>query len=347
MDGARERLAFAIGRGRHEQGKGESHRMVALSVQVEMAGGLSWARWKRLVQEVDRLGYVGLYCCDHFLPPGQGYSDSVDIFLAFTYLADHGQRLEFGSLVCPVSFRDPVMLARKALALDNLSGGRMTLGVGAGWMEREHVTFGYELGDKPTRMARFAEALQVITLLTRHEDPVSFDGRFYHLRDAKLLPRSPRPGGPRLLVGGSGPKVTLPLAARYADAWNTGGASPATFREISRRLDELIVKVGRDPRAVRRTLMQQIVCYRSEAELGRQLQWLASGAPELRGQPPAAFRELLRRRSPNAIVGSPAEVIEQIHAFGEAGVEEIMIQRLDLDDIEGLQIIAEEVLPHV
>lgn len=321
--------------------------MVALSVQIEMAGGLSWARWKRLVQEVDRLGYVGLYCCDHFLPPGQGLADSVDIFLAFTYLADHSQRLEFGSLVCPVSFRDPVMLARQALALDNLSNGRMVLGVGAGWMEREHAMFGYELGDRTTRMARFSEAMKVIALLTRQDDPASFDGRFYHLRDAKLLPRSPRPTGPRLLVGGAGPKVTLPLTARYADAWNTGGASPASYRETSNRLDELVVKAGRDPRAVRRTLMQQIVCYRNEAELGRQLEWLAAGAPELRGQPPAAFREFLRRRSPNAIVGSPAEVIEQIHAFGEAGVEEIMIQRLDLDDIEGLQIIAEEVLPHV
>jgi alkanesulfonate monooxygenase SsuD/methylene tetrahydromethanopterin reductase-like flavin-dependent oxidoreductase (luciferase family) len=321
--------------------------MVQLSVQIEMAGGLSWTRWKRLVREVDRMGYQGLYCCDHFLPPGQGYSDSVEIFSAFTYLADHSQRLEFGSLVAPVSFRDPIMLARQAMALDDLSGGRMVLGVGAGWMEREHSMFGYELGDKATRMARLAEAMKVITLLTRQEEPVSFDGRFYHLHDAKLLPHSPRPNGPRLLIGGAGPKVTLPLTARYADAWNTGGASPATYRETSKHLDDLIVKAGREPRAVKRTLMQQIVCYRNEAELGRQLQWLAMGAPELQGQPPAAFREFLRGRSPHAIVGSPAEVIEQIHAYRDAGVDEIMIQRLDLDDIEGLQIIADDVLPHV
>jgi alkanesulfonate monooxygenase SsuD/methylene tetrahydromethanopterin reductase-like flavin-dependent oxidoreductase (luciferase family) len=319
--------------------------MVALSVQIEIAGGLNWPRWKRLVREVDRLGYRGLYCCDHFYPGGPGYSDSVEIVVAFTYLADHSQRLEFGSLVSPVSFRHPVWLARQAMALDDLSGGRMVLGVGAGWMERENAGFGFELGDKATRMARLAEALEVIALLTRHEEPVSFAGRFYRLQDAKLLPRSPRPGGPRLLVGGAGPKRTLPLTARYADAWNTGGgAGPAAYRETSTLLDELIVKAGRQPRDVRRTLMQPIFCYRNEAELGPRLRYQAAQNP---GVSPAALLDQIRARSPGLIAGGPAQVIEQIQAFAAAGVEEIMIQRMDLDDIEGLQIIAEEVLPHV
>lgn len=321
--------------------------MVSLSVQIEMAGGLSWARWKRIVQEVDRLGYLGLYCCDHFLPSGQGYADSVEIMTAFTYLADHSQRLEFGSLVAPVSFRDPVMLARQAMALDDLSGGRMVLGVGAGWMEREHSMFGYELGDKPTRMARLTEALEVITGLFRSEEPVSFAGRFYQLRDAKLLPRSPRPGGPRLLIGGTGPKRTLPLTARYADAWNAGSLSPSAYRETSTRLDELVVAAGREPQAVKRTLMQQVICYRNETELGQRLRWQAAQSPSSQAQSPTALLEALRGRSPNVIAGSPAQVIEQIQAYGDAGVDEIMVQRMDLDDLEGLQIIAEDVLPHV
>ncbi|HUX87726.1 MAG TPA: LLM class flavin-dependent oxidoreductase [Chloroflexota bacterium] len=321
--------------------------MVALSVQIEIAGGLSWTRWKRLVQDVDRFGYRGLYCCDHFLPGGQGYTDSVEIITAFTYLADHSQRLEFGSLVAPVSFRDPIMLARQAMALDDLSGGRMVLGLGAGWMEREHNMFGYTLGDKATRMKRLTEALEVISQLCRSEEPVDFKGRFYQLHEAKLLPRSPRPTGPRLLIGGTGPKRTLPLTARYADAWNAGGLSPALYRTTSAQLDELVITAGRDPRSVRRTLMQQIVCYRNDAELRRQLHWLSRQAPELEGQSATAFREFLQSRSPNAIVGSPAEVIEQIHAYSDAGVEEIMIQRMDLDDLEGLQIIAEEVLGRV
>jgi alkanesulfonate monooxygenase SsuD/methylene tetrahydromethanopterin reductase-like flavin-dependent oxidoreductase (luciferase family) len=321
--------------------------MVALSVQIEIADGLSWPRWQRIVSEVDRLGYRGLYCCDHYLPPGSGYSDSVEIMLAFTHLATHSARLEFGSLVAPVSFRDPVLLTRQAMALDNLSGGRMTLGVGAGWMEREHVSFGYQLGDKTTRVARLAEALEVITLLSRHEEPVSFAGRFYNLRDAKLLPRSPRPNGPRLMVGGSGPIRTLPLTARYADVWNGGGAAPAVFRENCARLDDLVGAAGREPRAVRRTLMQQIICFRSDAELAGRVHWHARQALHLQEQSPRAVLEAFRSRSPNAIVGSPEQVLEQIDAYQRAGVDEIMIQRMDLDDIEGLQIIAEEVLPKV
>jgi alkanesulfonate monooxygenase SsuD/methylene tetrahydromethanopterin reductase-like flavin-dependent oxidoreductase (luciferase family) len=318
--------------------------MVALSVQIEMANGLSWARWKRLVAEVDRLGYRGLYCCDHFLPGGGGYADSVEIYTAFTYLADHSDRLEFGPLVSPVSFRDPINLIRQAMALDDLSGGRFVLGVGAGWMEREHAMFGYELGDRATRMARLAEALAIMDLLGRHEEPVSHSGRFYRLQEARLLPRSPRPGGPRLLVGGAGPKRTLPLTARYADAWNTGGRSPDAYREASELLDELLVRAGRQPGDVRRTLMQQVICYRGEADLGRRLRHVAAPQP---GATPAATLAALRERSPHVIAGTPAEVIDQIGAYAAAGVEEIMVQRLDLDDIEGLQIIAEDVAPHV
>jgi alkanesulfonate monooxygenase SsuD/methylene tetrahydromethanopterin reductase-like flavin-dependent oxidoreductase (luciferase family) len=296
------------------------------------------------VAEVDRLGYRGLYCCDHFLPGGGGYADSIDIFAAFTYLADHSARLEFGSLVAPVSFRDPVQLARLAQTLDNLSDGRFILGVGAGWMERENTMFGYTLGDRATRMARLAEGLEVIALLCRSDEPATFAGRFYRLQEARLLPRSPRPTGPRLLVGGAGPKRTLPLTARYADAWNTGGRTPEAYRESSTLLDELIVRAGRQPGDVRRTLMQQVICYRGAAELGPRLRHLAAPQP---GATPAARLAALRERSPSVIAGSPAEVIEQIRAYEAAGVQEIMVQRLDLDDMEGLQIIAEEVLPHV
>jgi alkanesulfonate monooxygenase SsuD/methylene tetrahydromethanopterin reductase-like flavin-dependent oxidoreductase (luciferase family) len=318
--------------------------MVDLSVQIEIAGGLSWARWKRIVAAVDRMGYRGLYCCDHFYPGGTGYVDSVEIQLAFAYLADHSARLEFGALVSPVSFRDPVFLVRQAMALDDLSGGRHVLGVGAGWMEREHAGFGYQLGDRATRSARLAEAVEVMTLLARHEEPVSFEGRFYRLQDAKLLPRSPRLGGPRLMIGGSGPKRTLPLVARYAYVWNTGGRSPEAFQEASTLLDDLVVRAGRQPGDVRRTLMQQVICYRSPSELGGRVRHLAAQSP---GLEPAALLEGLRTRSPHVIAGSPAEVIDQIGAYARVGVAEIMVQRLDLDDDEGLQVIAEDVLPHV
>ena len=318
--------------------------MVALSVQIEIAGGLSWDRWKRIVREVDQLGYRGLYICDHFLPGAGGFADSVEIMLAFGHLVEHSARLEFGSLVSPVSFRHPVWLARDAMALDDLSGGRMVLGVGAGWMEREHAMFGFELGDIKMRMARFAEALEVLTLLMRHEEPVSFAGRYFTLQEARLLPRSPRPGGPRLMVGGAGPKRTLPLTARYADAWNVGPRSAEAFKESSTLLDALLVKAGRQPSDVRRTLMHQVICYRHESELDGRLRHVAPQFPGLTGK---ALLDALLTRSPSIIAGSPAQAIDRIQGYAAIGVQEIMIQRLDLDDLEGLHIIAEDVLPHV
>lgn len=312
-----------------------------LSVQIEIAEGLSWARWKRIVSEADRQGYRGLYCCDHFLPPGQGVVDSVEIELAFTYLATQSHRLEFGALVSPVSFRDPIFLVRQAMALDDLSGGRHILGVGAGWMEREHAMYGYALGDKATRSRRLREAVDVMALLSRNTEPVNYQGRFYTLRDAVLLPRSPKL---RLMIGGGGPTRTLPLTAKYADIWNVGGRSPEAYGESSTLLDELVVKAGRQPRDVRRTLMIQIICYRNEAELPGRIQHLMKRET---GSTPAAVLAAFRERSPNTIVGSPDEVVARLKAYEAVGVQEVMVQRHDLDDMEGLQVIAEEVLPRL
>lgn len=315
-----------------------------LSVQIEIGGGLSWERWKRIVPLVDRLGYRGLYICDHFYA-GDGYPDSVEINLAFAYLATQSSRLEFGSLVAPVSFRDPRFLVRQAMHLDNLSGGRFVLGVGAGWNEREHRSFGYELGDKKTRMDRLAEALEVMTLLARREEPVSFDGRFYRLEDAKIMPRAAHPNGPRIMVGGAGPQRTLPLVARYADVWNTGGGrGPEGYQAASDRLDELLARQGRKPSEVRRTLMAPVIPFRNEAELAQRMRDRAEGEA---GRSPKELLAELKQRAPHAIAGSPVECAEKIKAFEKVGVQEIMVQRMDLDDDEGLALVAEEVMPHL
>src|SRR5262249_34606485 len=151
------------------------------------------------------------------------------------------------------------------------SGGRMVLGIGAGWNEREHQVFGYPLGDKSTRFARFEEGLEVITRLLRSDGPVTHKGGFFHLNEAQLLPRPARPGGPRILIGGSGPRRTLPLAARYADVWNGDGLSPAGFRERSLALDELLRAAGRQPSDVKRTNTLFVVCGRSAAENARRV----------------------------------------------------------------------------
>jgi alkanesulfonate monooxygenase SsuD/methylene tetrahydromethanopterin reductase-like flavin-dependent oxidoreductase (luciferase family) len=183
-----------------------------LAIMVEGSMGLTWTRWKRLVSEIDRMGFTGLFRTDHFTMPGPPDIDSLEMIVSLTYLAVQSQQLHFGPLVAPFSFRDPIMLARQAMALDDLSGGRMILGVGAGWLVREHTMFGYPLGDVGMRMSHFEEGLEVITRLIRGREPVNFEGRFFQLREAHILP-SPRRVTP-ILVGGNGPKRTLPLVAK-------------------------------------------------------------------------------------------------------------------------------------
>ena len=313
--------------------------MVAISLMIEGQNGLNWPRWKRLVAEAEQLGFAGLFRSDHFTN-GQGpLLDSLESIVSLTYLADHTQRIHFGPLVAPVSFRDPTILARQATALDDLSDGRMILGVGAGWQEREHRMFGHELGDIPTRMARLEEGLEILTRLLRSDEPVTYHGRFFQLEDALILPRPQRAGGPPILIGGTGEKRTLPLVARYADIWNALMVSPDEFRALSAVLDERLVAEGRPPSAVRRTLMTNLTFASDRESLARRLHLADAGGSSLEDAVASV------RATRKNIVGTPEMVREQIAAYAAAGVEEIMMQWLDLDDIEGLRAFAHTVLP--
>jgi F420-dependent oxidoreductase-like protein len=317
--------------------------MVAISIMIEGQNGLTWSRWKRIVEEVEELGFAGLFRSDHFTNARPPDKDSLEMIVSLTYLADHAQRLHFGPLVAPVSFRDPRMLARQAAALDDLSGGRMILGVGAGWQEREHRLFGYNLGDVRTRMARLEEGLEVITRLLHSDEPVTYEGRFFQLRGALLLPRPQRPGGPDIQIGGNGPKRTLPLVARYANHWNGTFISVDDFRERSAILDQLLLVAGRDPADVRRTAMLSLYFGRDMAELDRRLSRRHDEA-NYAGKPLDVVIEDLKA-SGGIIVGTPDEVIEQIKAYDDAGADELMLQWFDLDDIDGLRAFARSVLP--
>jgi F420-dependent oxidoreductase-like protein len=317
--------------------------MIAISIMIEGQQGLTWPRWQRLAAEVESLGFAGLFRSDHFTDAEPPSRASLETVVSLGYLATATSRVHFGPLVAPVSFRDPVMLARQAAAIDDLSGGRLILGLGAGWQEREHALFGYELGDVPTRMARFEEALEVTTRLLRHEAPAPFAGRFYQLREgAALLPRPQRPGGPQLMIGGNGPKRTLPLAARYADVWNAAGLHPDVFRERSATLDRLLSEAGRARADVRRTLMVGSLFAADEASFERELRRAAPR--ELAGLP---HDELLARaqRQWYGLRGTPEMVRGQVAECAAAGVEELMVQWLDMDDIEGLRALAASVLP--
>jgi F420-dependent oxidoreductase-like protein len=299
-----------------------------VAIMIEGQDGLDWARWQRLVRTVEDSGYAGLFRSDHFTNPTGPVLDALELWSSLTWLADNTTRIEFGPLVAPVSFRHPVITAWTASTVDNLAGGRLRLGVGAGWQEREHEAHGFELLETDLRFARFEEGLEVVTRLLRSGEPVSFDGEFYRLRDAVLRPRSPRPGGPPIIIGGNGPRRTLPLAARYADEWNAVLVTPARFAELNARLDELLQEAGRPPEQVRRTLMTRVVFGRTTADVDRKLAGQSGGELSARG----------------IVIGTAPEVIEQLGRLNEAGVQGVMLQWLETDDIDGLEAMAQSVL---
>jgi F420-dependent oxidoreductase-like protein len=225
----------------------------AIGLMVEGQMGLNWARWTRVLDTAERCGYQCVFRSDHFTNPAAPDLDSLELFTSLTYAATRTQRIEFGSLVAPVTFRHPTMTVRQAAAIDELSGGRLILGLGAGWQRREHTNYGIPFDDFPTRFAKLTDALEITVRLLRDAAPVDYTGKHISVHDAVLLPRPPR--RIPILIGGNGPKRTLPLAARYADEWNAVFLDVDNFRERNKRLDELLDKQGRDPRTVKRSLM--------------------------------------------------------------------------------------------
>ncbi|MCO5189736.1 MAG: TIGR03560 family F420-dependent LLM class oxidoreductase [Anaerolineae bacterium] len=308
--------------------------MTEIAIMIEGQDGLNWTSWQRIVRTVEDAGFAGLYRSDHYTNANPPDKDSLELWVSLTWLADNTERIEFAPLVSPVSFRDPTMTARMATAVDDLSGGRLSLGVGAGWQVREHTNFGWDLLDIPERFARFEEGLEVITRLLRNDEPSSFEGSYYTLKDAIMLPRPARPGGPPILIGGNGPRRTLPLVARFADEWNGVFIPPEIFAERSARLDALLDTQGRERSSVRRSLMTGLVFGRNEAELAHKAGLYGGSTVE-------------RLRSGGLMVGSAAEIVDHIGRYAAVGVQRLMLQWLDLDDADGLEQFAASVLPQL
>lgn len=301
-----------------------------VAIMIEGQNGLTWPRWQRIVTAVEELGFAGLYRSDHYTNASPPDIESLELWVSLVWLAAHTSRIEFGPLVTPVSFRHPTMTARMAAAVDDLSGGRLTLGIGAGWQEREHTNYGWDLLDVPERFARFEEGVRIIMHLLREDQPLDFEGVYYRLREAVLLPRPQRPGGPPILIGGNGPKRTLPMAARYADEWNAVYANPARYAELNSTLDGLLVAAGREPESVKRSLMTGCIFGRDKAEVERKLSGRNLSVEEMHERGPA--------------VGTGGQIRGQLEAWSEAGVQRVMLQWLDLDDLDGLEGLASAVL---
>ncbi len=300
---------------------------------IEGQDGLNWEKWQEIVRTVEGSGYHGLFRSDHFTNSNPPDKDALELWVSLTWLAGNTSRIVFGPLVTPVSFRHPVQTARIAAAVDDLSGGRLILGLGAGWQEREHEKFGFDLLKENDRFKRFEEGLDVISSLLNNDQPVDFQGKYYNLKEAVLLPRPKRKGGPPILIGGNGEKRTLPLAARYASEWNAIYLTPQKMKERNHKLDELMAEQGRQPSDVCRSLMTGVVYGRNHQEVEEKVHRRTNSRFN---------QEELRERG--VLVGVGGEIAEQIHTLAESRVDRIMLQWLELDNISDLEAMAKDLL---
>jgi len=304
--------------------------MTEIGLMIEGQDGLNWNRWQRLLQAAEDLGFAFVFRSDHYTNARPPEKDSLELWISLTYAALKTKRIGFGSMVAPTTFRHPALTVRMAAQVDDLSGGRLTLGLGAGWNEREHTMFGVPFYDVPTRYAMLTDALEITRNLLERSDPVTCEGAHFSLKEAVLLPRPQRKTP--ILIGGNGPKKTLPLAAKYADEWNGVYLNPAAYRERATRLDELLVERGRDTKSVKRSLMTRLIFAPDDTALKTLLDGQGRTAAEL--------------QESGVIAGTASQVVDRIGQYGEAGVERFMLQWLDQDDMAGLEFVARDVLPH-
>jgi F420-dependent oxidoreductase-like protein len=309
--------------------------MLSIAIMIEGQNGLNWKNWQRIASAVEELGFAGLYRSDHYTNANPPDKDSLELWVSLTWLACNTSRIEFGPLVSPMSFRDPTMTARMAAAVDDLSGGRLTLGLGAGWQEREHKNYGWDLLSIRERFVRFEEGLEVIKKLFNSEEPIEFYGEYYQVCDAILLPRPIRTGGPPILIGGNGPKRTLPLVAQFAYEWNAVFIKPDEFQHLNSELNILMKAENRLPESVRWSLMTGCIFGLDTKQVELKVKLRTGGK--------FSIGEL---KSRGMVVGTPEEVISQLESFANVGVQRIMLQWLDLNDIDGLEALAREVIPH-
>ena len=258
----------------------------------------SYVEIRAAAQQAEADGFDSIWLADHLLyrPPGGPTRGIWECWTMLSALAEATQRVELGTLVLCNSFRNPVLLAKMATALDEVSDGRLVLGLGAGWNEPEYQAAGLPFDH---RVDRFEEALQIIRPLLR-DGRVDFEGTYYRARDCEDLPRGPRASGPPLMSGGEGPRM-LKLTAQYADLWNTGYlGEPGTMAEPFARIRAACKEVGREPETLGVTALIGL--------------WFPHLKPEK-----AAFLE-------NPLVGTPEQIASAMRGYADLGVQHIMFQ---------------------
>lgn len=302
-----------------------------VGIMIEGQDGLNWQRWQRILSTAEDCGYQCVFRSDHYTNASGEDKDSLELWTSLTYAASHTQTLEFGPLVTPVTFRHPTMNVRYATAIDDLSGGRLVFGMGAGWQDREHKKFGVPFYDFPTRYRILDEALQLTHLLLQSDEAVDFTGEHFTLEDAVLLPRPQRPSGPPILIGGNGPKKTLPMVAKYANEWNAVFLDLETYKARKALLAGYLEEQGRAIDDIKYSMMTRVIYQPTQDKLTAYLRDHDIDAEAMKAR--------------GVIVGTAQEVIDQMSALVDAGLERFMLQWIDLDDMDNLQSMAKDILP--
>ncbi len=310
---------------------------------IEGQEGVNWERWRHFTDLVEGLGYESLWRSDHFFSlQERRQRDALETWIALTDTAARSSRLRFGPLVCSMTFRHPALLARMAAGVDALSGGRLELGVGAGWNVPEHEAFGIPFPPLKQRMDDLENGIRVIKALWSGEK-VSLDGERWSLHDAELHPMPAQRPGPPIIVGGGGERRTLRIAARYADEWNAVNLAPEAYRAKLEVLARHCAAEGRDPATIRRSMMCAFIVGRDPGEVERRAAAMREAVPPLQAIPAGETAAALRSRG--WLVGTVDEVRRQLEALAEAGLQRVMLQHHNQADDAVLELIAKELVP--
>jgi alkanesulfonate monooxygenase SsuD/methylene tetrahydromethanopterin reductase-like flavin-dependent oxidoreductase (luciferase family) len=301
-----------------------------VALMIEGQEGVSWEQWVALAEVCEQHGIETLFRSDHYLSQGDdGGRDALDAWTTLAGLAARTTRLRLGTLVSPVTFRHPAVLAKSAVTVDHISGGRVEVGMGAGWMEPEHRVYGFPFPEVSERLRLLAEQLETVRS---------------QWAEGPALPKPVQQPHPPLIVGGSAGRGTTEPAARFADEYNTLLAGADECARRRRRLDEACDRVGRDPATMRFSLMTGCLIGSDEDELRERARRLLVRRGEDHGDPDA----LVARYRERGVAGTPDEVVERLRELEEAGrVERIMLQHLQHDDVEMVALIGREVAPRL
>ncbi|MFI6991494.1 LLM class F420-dependent oxidoreductase [Nonomuraea wenchangensis] len=302
-----------------------------LRIFTEPQQGATYDDLLSVAQAAERLGFDAFFRSDHYQRIGAGDPGvgSTDAWVTLAGLARETSAIRLGTLVSPATFRLPGPLAISVAQVDQMSGGRVELGLGTGWFDAEHTSYGIPFPPVGERFGRFEEQLEIITGLWTAEGSYSFEGSYYRLADSPALPKPAQRPRPPIIVGGFGAKRTPRLAATYADEYNVPFRSLSDTGAAYDRVRRACEEAGRE---IVLSAAQTTVVGADRAEIERRAAAV--------GEDPDKLRE-------SGLCGTPAEVVERIGQFAELGAERFYLQILDLGDLEHLELIAAEVLPHV